>query len=119
MIISKEEFVDIIEKLKKRQDFVNETNKKVKELNDAMMYDFDFFDATSLYIAHDDIVINLLRAMFNLQDDDVLDWWIYEQDFGRTYKDGDITEADGTIIDLSTAEKLYDYIRAYVEEGVK
>ena len=117
MIISKEEFVDIIEKLKKRQDFVHETNKKVRELNDAIIV--DFFDADSLHIAHDDIVIKLLRNMFNLQDDDVLSWWIYEEDYGRTYKDGDITKADGTIIDLSTAEKLYDYIYAYAEEGVK
>ena len=38
-----------------------------------------------------------------------LDYFIWELDFGRDWKPGMVTE-DGRDIDLSSAEKLYDYI---------
>ena len=47
--------------------------------------------------------------MFN--DGDIISWWIYDLEYGTEYKDGCITEEDGTIIDVSTAGKLYDYLK--------
>ena len=108
MIISKDEFVKIINRLKETSDFVDETNERARKLRDAIIS--DFFNANSLSISHEDIVVSLLIDMFNLQDDAILGWWLYEEDYGRKYKDGDLTEEDGTIIDVSTAEKLYDYL---------
>ena len=49
--------------------------------------------------------------MFN--DNDVISWWIYDEDFGRKFKAGDLSfEKDGKIYapDLSNPEKLYDYL---------
>lgn len=105
-MLTKQEFVDIINKLKEVNDFVNETNDKARKLNDAIIS--DFFNASSLSISHENIVVELLENMFN--DKDILSWWLYDLDYGRKYKDGYITEADGTEIDLSTPEKLYDYL---------
>lgn len=105
-MITKQEFVDIIDKLKEVNDFVNETNDKARKLNDAIIS--DFFNASSLSISHENIVVELLENMFN--DKDILSWWLYDLDYGRKYKDGYITEADRTEIDLSTPEKLYDYL---------
>lgn len=105
-MITKQEFVDIIDKLKEVNDFVNETNDKARKLNDAII--LDFFNASSLSISHENIVVKLLENMFN--DKDILSWWLYDLDYGRKYKDGYITEADRTEIDLSTPEKLYDYL---------
>ena len=105
-MITKQEFVDIIDKLKEVNDFVNETNDKARKLNDAIIS--DFFNASSLSISHENIVVELLENMFN--DKDILSWWLYDLDYGRKYKDGYITETDGTEIDLSTPEKLYDYL---------
>lgn len=62
----------------------------------------------SIMICHEDIVIKLLENMFH--DGDTISWWIYDLDYGTKYEDGCITENDGTIIDLSTPEKLYDYL---------
>lgn len=108
-MITKQEFVDIIEKLKQVNDFVDETNKKARELNDAIIS--DFYNTSSLSISHETIVVELLENMFN--DTDILGWWLYDLDYGRKFKPGYLQEEkDGKIIniDLSTAEKLYDYL---------
>ena len=41
---------------------------------------------------------------------EVIDYWIYDLNFGSKYYDGCITEKDGTNIVLKTAENLYDYL---------
>lgn len=109
-MITKNEFVDIINKLREVNDFVDETNNKARKLNDAIIS--DFFNATSLSISHENIVVKLLENMFN--DKEIISWWIYELDYGRKFKIGCISytnECERIIEpDLSTAEKLYDYL---------
>ena len=105
-MISKEKFVDIINKLQKVDNFVNETNEKARQLNYSVIS--DFFNASSLSISHETIVVELLENIF--EEWNVLSWWIYELDYGRKYKNGCISDKNGNIIDLSTAEKLYDYL---------
>lgn len=104
-MITKEQFADIINKLREVDDFVSETNDKARKLNDAIIS--DFFNATSLSISHENIVLHLLENMFN--DKEILAWWLYELDYGRKFKIGDLTD-NGEDIDLSTPEKLYDYL---------
>lgn len=105
-MIPKKEFVEIIDKLREVNDFVKETNANARKLNDAIIS--DFFNASSLSISHEDIVLQLLENMFN--GTDILSWWLYELDYGRKYKAGCIQDKDGKDIDLSTAEKLYDFL---------
>ena len=105
-MITKQEFIEIINKLKKANDFVNETNNKAKKLDDAIMS--DFFNASSLSISHENIVVKLLENMFN--DKDIIGWWLYELDYGREYKKGYLKDENGFDIDVSTASKLYDYL---------
>ena len=104
-MITREEFIDIIDKLKEVNDFVDEVNNKARKLNDAIIS--DFFNAASLSISHENIVVRLLENMFN--DKETISWWLYELDYGRKYKEYCITE-NGKPIDLSTADKLYDYL---------
>lgn len=106
-MISKKEFVEIINKLKQVNDFVEETNNNARKLHDAIVS--DFFNASSLMISHEEIVVKLLSEIFNLQDDDTLTWWLYENDYGRKFKVGSFS-ANGVDIDLTTPEKLYDYL---------
>ncbi len=105
-MIDKVKFVDIINDLMEVNDFVNETNDKAKRLNDAIIS--DFFNAQSLSISHENIVVELLKNMFN--DSDLIDWWIHELDYGRNFKMGDLID-NGVEIDLSKPEKLYDYLK--------
>lgn len=106
MIISKKEFVEIIAKLKEVHDFVDETNEKAKKLHDSIIS--DFYNTISLSISHENIVVQLLEKMFN--DKDILSWWLYELNNGRKYEKGCIQDSNGKDIDVSTAEKLYDYL---------
>lgn len=105
-MISKGQFVKIINRLKDTNDFVEETNDKARKLQDAI--ESDFYNTMSLSISHESIVVELLENMFN--DRDYISWWLYDLGYGRDYKDGCIQDADGKIIDLSTAEKLYDFL---------
>ena len=105
-MITKNKFVEIIDRLRETKDFVDETNDRARKLNDAIIS--DFFNASSLSISHESIVLELLENMFNA--DDTLSWWLYDLDYGREYKDGIIQDGNGRNIDLSTAEKLYDFL---------
>lgn len=106
-MITKNKFVKIINRLREVDDFVNETNNRARKLEDAIIS--DFFNASSLSISHEDIVVELLKDIFHLEYDDTLSWWLYERDYGREFEIGDLT-VEGKEIDLSTPEKLYDYL---------
>jgi hypothetical protein len=110
-MIAKKEFVNIINKLKEVNDFVNETNERARKLNDAIIS--DFYNTQSLAISHENIVVQLLENMF--MDNDIIGWWLYELDYGRNFKIGIVQDGEGNNIDLSTAEKLYDFLISDME----
>ena len=105
-MISKQEFIDIIDKLKEVNDFVDEVNNKARKLNDAIIS--DFFNTASLSISHENLVVRLLENMFN--DKDIISWWLYELNYGRKYEKGCFQDEKGMDIDVSTADKLYNYL---------
>ena len=105
-MISKQEFIEIIDKLREVNDFVDEVNSKARKLNEAIIS--DFFNAASLSISHENLLVRLLENMFN--DKDIISWWLYELDYGRKFKNGYLTDENGIDIDVSTADKLYDYL---------
>lgn len=107
-MITKKEFVDIVNRLKETDDFVNMVNNKARELRDAI--ESDFFNACGLSISHESTVVKLLEDMFN--DYDTISWWLYDLDYGRDYEAGDFQDENGNEIDISTPEKLYDYLVA-------
>lgn len=104
-MITREQFIEIIDKLRKVNDFVDETNVKARELHDAIIS--DFYNTMSLSISHEQTVVELLENMF--KDTDIISWWLYELDYGRKYEEGCIRDDDKPI-DLSDAGKLYDYL---------
>lgn len=105
-MVNKQEFVKIINHLKEVNDFVNETNDKARKLRDYI--ESDFFNASSLSISFEADLVKVLENMFNTE---LISWWLYELNYGTKFKIGCIVEADGiTKPDLSTAEKLYDYL---------
>lgn len=105
MIISKDKFVEIINRLKNYNNLQDKINDLFKENIDNK--EMDFMNAGSICIGHESVVIELLENMFN--DKDTISWWVYECNYGRDFSLGDL-EVDGIEIDLSTAEKLYDYL---------
>ena len=104
-MITKKEFVEIIERLKN----YNDLQEKIDDLfkNNIDNKEMDFMNAGSICIGHETIVVKLLENIFN--DKDTISWWLYECNYGRDFSLGDL-EVNGVEIDLSTAGKLYDYL---------
>lgn len=106
-MLSKENFVKIINDLKKESDYIDEINK----VNINYQKD-EYVMLPQTY----DTVINLLGGVFGLEDSELIYWWVFDMDFGRNFKMGDIL-LDGEEIDLSTPELLYDYLKTIKEEN--
>lgn len=73
-------------------------------------YNSDAKDCCEILLpSMDTDVISLLEFIM----DDTSGWisyWALELDFGNEYKDGSITEADGTIIPLKTKKDLWNVL---------
>lgn len=105
-MITKQEFVDIINRLRNYNDLQNKIQDLFKD--NIENREMDFMNAGSICIGHETVVVKLLENIFN-DKEDLIGWWIYEQNYGRTYSIGDL-EVNGVGIDLTTPEKLYDYL---------
>lgn len=113
MIISKDRFVEITNRLKDYNDLQNKIDDLFEESIDNK--EMDFVNAGSICIGHESVVVYLLENMF---DTDIISYWIYELDYGEKYTKGCIVDEELNEVDLSTAEKLYDYlIKSLESEG--
>ncbi len=104
-MISKKKFVEIINRLKSYSELQDKINDLFKDNIDNK--EMDFMNAGSICVGHETVVLDLLENMFD--DYDMLKCWIYECEYGTAFGLGDL-EIDGVQTDLSTAEKLYDYL---------
>lgn len=112
-MISKEKFVEIINRLKSYNELQDKINDLFKENIDNK--ENDFCNAGGICIGHESVVVELLENMFNT---DMISYWIYELDYGEKYTEGCVLDENMNNIDLSTAEKLYDYlVQAIESEG--
>ena len=112
-MISKEKFVEIINRLKSCTELQNKINDLFRDNIDNK--EMDFINAGSICIGHESVVVYLLERMF---DTDMISYFIYELDYGKKYKAGCVLDENMNEIDLSTAEKLYDYlIKSLESEG--
>ena len=110
--ISKEEFVDIMNRLREASDLVDKVDELFRKSRDNV--ECDFCNGAGLQISHESTVVLLLRKL--LKDDvEDIDYFIYELDYGRKYEPGIITDENGHDIDFSSAEKLYDYLTGEVK----
>lgn len=106
-MISKETFVNTMKRLEELDTKMDAADAALKELCP---------DFCGLYITEPfDIVVDLLKDI--LKDKyDSLGYFIYELDFLRNFHMGCVTE-DGEPIDLSTWDKVYDYMIKIKEDN--
>lgn len=105
MLINKNKFVEIINRLKNYNDLKDKIDNLFRELVDNK--EQDFCNAGSICIGHESVVVNLLEKMFET---DLISWWIYELNYGKRYKAGCLTTYDNREINVSTPGKLYDVL---------
>lgn len=108
--LTKERFVKCIDALKRQSDLDRINSEHIQAI-----YDSESISA----IYPNDIIITALVDLLSdlLQDYSIdkytgnwLEWWLYECDYGREFKLGSANYEDGTEIDLSTPEKLFDFL---------
>lgn len=105
MIISKDEFLKIIDRLKKYDECQNRIQDLFNDIIDNI--ENDFCNAGSICIGHESVVVKLLEAMFET---DLISWWIYEMDYGDRIESTSLIDENEVAIDVTTPEKLYDYL---------
>lgn len=112
-MISKEKFVEIINRLRSYNNLQDKINDLFRSNIDNK--EMDFVNAGSICIGHESVVVYLLEKMF---DTDMISYFIYELEYGKKYKAGCVLDENMNEIDLSTAEKLYDYlVKSLESEG--
>lgn len=120
--IGKERFCAILNKMRDQNDLYNEVSDK---LSDAVGMSVNLIPLAPII---DDLIYLLDVAMgtnFDKEagdDDDtysmtMIEFFVYEADYGRSYKEGLITDELGNPIKLDSAEALYDLLAAEQEKA--
>ena len=112
-ILSENEFVDVMNRLREASDLQEQVDKLFR--NSRENIENDFCNAAALQISHESSVVFLLKRIMRDQYE-YIDYFVYELDYGRKYEAGTITDEDGQDIDIHTPELLYDFIS---NSGVK
>lgn len=113
--LTKEQFIEYVDRIQK-------TCKKDDELSSAIEKACDDSSwCVGLYGAEVTTMVSLLSCAMGLNCDgqgyNDIEYFIYDLNFGKLYTKSCVTEADGTEIDISTVEKLYDYIVTCSKRG--
>ena len=103
---NKKLFLEIIDALKKQRKIDRNYCENI-----AKTFGIDFYDGYNNNLLWKSLV-NVLHVLTNTVNDGDSDiqYFISELDFGNLYHDGCIKWKNGDIIDLSTAEKLYEHL---------
>lgn len=101
-IISKELFVEAIEDVKKSDNYQDWLNKTMQSKGvEGYLYQPNCVDT----------VIKLLHNLFYDTDkEETISYFCLDLDYGRKWKHGSFIDKNGKDIDLSTSEKLYNYL---------
>lgn len=107
-ILTKEEFISVMNAMMDVSDFYDLLYRDcvgyMKNQHDRITKEADIELPTL-----EDELVDVLAAMFD-DKDELLAWWCFEQNYGRDLKSGDVKDAKGNDIDISTASKLYDFL---------
>lgn len=99
-MISKEIFIKAIGDIKNINDYGDALYSLNKEFNvDGWIFGLDGINT----------VLYLLKEIFK-DKDEWIDYFVFELNYGKDYKQGMIKDGDGKEIDLSTSDKLYDFL---------
>ena len=107
-MISKELFVETINFMKERNDAIDRINRELSvEFEDSTFYP---------YFRYEEMLVKVLKATMH-DEGDWIRYFLYEGNYGEDLKPDSVSEADGTPIDITTSEKLYDFlVKEYISD---
>ena len=108
-MISKDRFVRVINFVKKMHEAEDEINEVYKQNN----MEFNSFS----FCEYEGELIDLLIDCVN-DENDWICWWIYDTNCGKDLENGRLCaeNEDGSKIDLTTPEKLYEYLAKGIDK---
>ncbi len=106
LTITKELFIETIEAIKNQC----EHDSKCSEAFQVIL-PHDHISTYSNHWLQNQLVKLLQVGMNDEHKDSWIEYYLWELNFGAKYKPGMVTEKDGSIIDLSDAGKLYEYLK--------
>ena len=107
-MISKELFVETINFMKERNGAIDRINRELSvEFEDSIFYP---------YFRYEEMLVKVLEATIH-DEGDWIRYFLYEGNYGEDLKPDSVSEADGTPIDITTSEKLYDFlVKEYISD---
>ena len=110
--LSKTEFTTLIKFITCKHKQETKFCKVLEELSNEA----GFCDAF-IYTEYEAYLIKLLHQLMN-DKQGWIEYWLYDCDYGKSFKMGSVTDKDGLAIDLSTPDLLYDFlVRGNVNES--
>ncbi len=106
MTLSKSKFVDIINELKINSELANDISNVERKIRSVIK--IDMIDSCGFMFVNEHIVVDLLKVIFD-DDNDWIEYYLYELDYGKKYYDGIVTFKN-KIVKLATAEDLYELL---------
>lgn len=125
-ILSKEEFVDLFTSLQRWDKVLGEMSDVAGKLLDPH-FETNKFSATPVRLVdpaipefYKDLILKTIHRMFNLEDDpegSIIDYFVYDLNYGADYAPGDVVDPNGVDIPLATPLDLYAYlVNTFYEE---
>lgn len=96
-MLSKEKFKEVIVKIRKQE----EINNKISEALNPVCEGNGFFYAGGQYYLS--ALIDVLKVALEIEDDDMLEWWLYEDIDKIIYKNDEP-------INVESIDDFYDYL---------
>ena len=106
-MITKNKFCKIMNHFREQDNMAQELNQTFHNYNCMDFRDGAMFIDTE----SQDIIVDLLVEMFE-DNEGAIPYWCYELEYGINHYLGCVTDENDNPIDISTPEKLYDYVVA-------
>ena len=98
-MISKEKFIDYINKIKELSEIYGAINEAGRKLEMFEIHNWE----------HESLIIDILQEAFDDKENDWIGYFIYELEFGSKWGKGYITD-NGVDVPLRDAGELYDIL---------
>lgn len=105
--MNKANFCRIIEQLREGERLQNKVAAAVRQYNNIVYTDYP--EPFGMVVTHDHLVVELLAEIMDDKMGDI-EFFCYELDYGKKYELGCVIDEDGMEVDLSTPERLYDFL---------
>lgn len=107
-MLTKEKFTAAIEHIKQHRDLESNLCSTLEAMSP------DSYCCAFIYSKYETLSVDLIKEALNLDaENDWIEYFIYDLEFGTKFVPGCVVEADGKAVDLSTPSSLYDYLQEY------